>query len=1282
MGIGGSPDLLADIVCCQRRYFRGAESLLTFYWGLSIGFVVWVVSAYVTFLEDELLAASTRRKRNRPVRKSAVRGLDEPSKRRMAVAPPRVGRSRVRRRRIVSGLRDVLRLGPARAWGTASGPLHTMPPEERTEESHSYSERGFDDMQAGALPQFPYEVSTPPRSGRAGLSAAAACMSALGTLCVGQAINPGPAAVLSWVSSAAASAVAYALPGRMGFHGAHTPGFNLDAREPPCQPFTLRMLTANTTGWAPLQQLLRDTQANVVFAQEHRLLPSAIPAASAWARKQGWKTVWAPAVHGSGGGAAAGTVICARAFMGLRHPDRGDAVVVKGRVAAAVVEPPSCRPFVGYSAYYHCGQGLSRANLDITAEIGAHWEAMEDSTLQMVLAADFNMEPSAFARADLSSRIWGRLVVPLTPRGTCRTRTKAATYDYFFMTAPMADLVSDVATLEGTGIRTHAPTSVTFHPRLASLKALAIRAPPALPVDEVYGPRLPPPPWEGVLTAAEELVSLVRDGAEYSRSEQMLSDIYGLWLDHAERELADITGTELARYGRRKEGPRFAWRSILPEVSRSPPTTGAAAFAWLADIARDATRLNVPIGRRQPDDVDDDGLVKMLLEALHADIDGKHFLEHDGSLADVRRILERAELLIRPGANTSAEDWASWSAELERRLEQLRTKHGQLVAQEAGDRLRGWREWLRKGFESGAKNAHAYMRLPSEWRPTSAKLPSGRPTAEPARILDDQRSRYAAAWKADDDQGSYRWPVREALPRISPSEFREASRSFKKTTAVAYDGIHCRHYSLLCDEALETLGALLETCELLGTLPKQSRLVVTPLLEKPKGGFRPIAIYVSLYRLWAKTRRGAAVAWEASHSRSYFSSSKGNGPCDTTWRQGVRQEAQLCRGGAAACLYWDLETFYESIDRSRLLARAESSGFPMPVLRLSLAAYSVPRVLSMEGRISRELWPKRGIGAGCGLANTYVKVYTVFPLDRLITRLPPTCKVDIHIDDLAIECTADDEATVARDIAIAQRLVKEMVEHELGAVISIPKAALVASSRRLATVIRDSVGTLAGPVRQAAANLGVDSTAAKRRGDRATGPLRRARWAKAVSRRHRLKSLAAVVGTKAGKIFTVGVGASAVYHAAVQGLTDNEVSKLRRLAAVVYPPRSRFRSLTLTHLLHDMPTAAAEVAATLQYARAVWSANLLGHREPRHPGFDLPGIRAAWDKVAAGIHEYIDGDNPHPNKRRKWGRSRGPLSAAMLELHRVGGGRLVHLNGQMTKVSRSSSPRPRRRCSR
>jgi hypothetical protein len=352
-------------------------------------------------------------------------------------------------------------------------------------------------------------------------------------------------------------------------------------------------------------------------------------------------------------------------------------------------------------------------------------------------------------------------------------------------------------------------------------------------------------------------------------------------------------------------------------------------------------------------------------------------------------------------------------------------------------------------------------------------------------------------------------------------------------------------------------------------------LVAAPLLEKPQGGFRPVCIYTSLYRLWAKARQPIATEWEARHQRQYLSAAAGNGPADTAWRQAVRQEAAVSSGGESATLLWDLEGFFERVDRARLMERAQSTGFPMPLLRLSLSMYAAPRVLTLEGRIARELWAEDGVGAGCGLACTLVKVYSVPPMDTLAPKLPPTTTVDLHVDDFVLTCQADTAEEVVRDLVKAQSELIAMITNELGAKVSMPKAALVASSLGLAKALRAAIGELAGPLMSAAPNLGFDATAAKRRGTRGTGPLRRQRLSKGWRRRKRMKMVAEIMGEKARKIYTAGVGPSVSYYAAIQGLSDAEVLKVRRIAGSVLPSRSRFRSLTVAHLIGGMPTAAA-----------------------------------------------------------------------------------------------------------
>ncbi len=460
---------------------------------LGITYVLWTVSAFITFSNDGVV--TMRKKRGRRVkpprnlvgsRRAAARGeLQQRRKRQrwLAVAPPMVGRRRLCRRRRWAGrcvAMRVTRAEPRDACrrtraGRLSGPARHL--------------RGGGGGAASIAATA--EASTNGETTGIRRTMAEACRQAMGTLVVGQAANPGPPAALRWVSTKLASAIEYASPHKVGFHGSHTAGLD-PADGPPEEPFVLKLATANTTGWRPLQAFLKNTEANVVCAQEHRLLPDSVPAASAWARKNGWKSVWTPAKRGVGGGASAGTAIFTREFIGLRHPERGAAVVAEGHVAAAVVEPPSCRPFIAYAAYLHHGQGLSRPNLALISDIGAHWQSQGDETLQLVIAADFNMRPDVFARSGLASKIWGRVVAPMSPRGTCRTRSGGRTYDYYYMSAAMADLVADIYPIEGTGVRTHAPVMAEFHPRLASLKALALRAPPSLPLDEVYGPRPPP----------------------------------------------------------------------------------------------------------------------------------------------------------------------------------------------------------------------------------------------------------------------------------------------------------------------------------------------------------------------------------------------------------------------------------------------------------------------------------------------------------------------------------------------------------------------------------------------------------------------------------------------------------------------------------------------------------------------------------------------------------------------------------------------------------------------
>eukprot|EP00959_Pyramimonas_sp_CCMP1952_P336702 7050451-Pyramimonas_sp.AAC.1 len=60
----------------------------------------------------------------------------------------------------------------------------------------------------------------------------------------------------------------------------------------------------------------------------------------------------------------------------------------------------------------------------------------------------------------------------------------------------------------------------------------------------------------------------------------------------------------------------------------------------------------------------------------------------------------------------------------------------------------------------------------------------------------------------------------------------------------------------------------------------QARTLLAPLLEKPAGGWRPIGLFSSFYRLWGKLRRPHAARWEYGRSRSYLAAGKSAGAAD------------------------------------------------------------------------------------------------------------------------------------------------------------------------------------------------------------------------------------------------------------------------------------------------------------------------------------------------------------------------------------------------------------------
>eukprot|EP00959_Pyramimonas_sp_CCMP1952_P293104 6130090-Pyramimonas_sp.AAC.1 len=68
------------------------------------------------------------------------------------------------------------------------------------------------------------------------------------------------------------------------------------------------------------------------------------------------------------------------------------------------------------------------------------------------------------------------------------------------------------------------------------------------------------------------------------------------------------------------------------------------------------------------------------------------------------------------------------------------------------------------------------------------------------------------------------------------------------------------------------------------------------LIGKQAGGFRPIGLFSSIYRLWGKGRRGYATRWEENNRRPFFAAGKFTSSTDVVWRQSVKGEVGVRDG--------------------------------------------------------------------------------------------------------------------------------------------------------------------------------------------------------------------------------------------------------------------------------------------------------------------------------------------------------------------------------------------------
>ena len=273
--------------------------------------------------------------------------------------------------------------------------------------------------------------------------------------------------------------------------------------------------------------------------------------------------------------------------------------------------------------------------------------------------------------------------------------------------------------------------------------------------------------------------------------------------------------------------------------------------------------------------------------------------------------------------------------------------------------------------------------------------------------------------------------------------------------------------------------------------------------------------------MWVKARAPIYKGWERANTVEIgFAGEKGNTPLDVVWWQAALAEIAKASSKYFICVLWDIWKCYEKVDHSILIDSAKRHGYPLAILRITLASYRASRRLTLKGVVSRPIVAECGIVAGCGTATSELRCLL---LDVLIQHrnAHPCVNLNIIVDDLSFDVLASSRHEAVSLLTNAAFDASHGLEACSGLKIARDKSAVSSSDFAAARVVRKALGDLGGKRASTVRALGVDFWAACSQRRRVM-PVRSERWRKLGLRKPRFRSLSKSSKALGGKVLFVG----------------------------------------------------------------------------------------------------------------------------------------------------------------
>ena len=986
--------------------------------------------------------------------------------------------------------------------------------------------------------------------------------------------------------------------------------------------------TVNPNCAKGVQKYLGKSMADFVMVQElkaHGL--AACQAEERAARREGWGLVTESAVLTDKGGVSAGVGVAARLHFGMtKHTIDLDASCCKGRIAATHVGAV-CRGGIHVlSAYLWCSEGLTPRNLDLLQSIA---QVIAKLFGPWCLAADWNLNPEALRASGWLDLVQGCIVVPGGP--TCGKET----YDYFVVSKGLRPAVLGAAVVDDGGFHPHSPTRLFLKGKPRKEVTRVLVAPRKFPAETPAG----------CLQDPRESASLC------AKVGNDIDSVAELAFVLAEKELVSMHGIEedeAARYGGRSHGPRFVLKPALGLPGSHMPRCSRVTAAWdtiaswfkLLVIHWSCLGLQSGAGRTA------DNARRLI---LHTSWEQLGHGRHAVALQTWTSSLSPSLLLDK-----------TWVIAVMRAVSQVAE---QAHAHDSHLSQSRWTLWLNEGPASGLGRQHKMSRTATGWIPCKVgqtsqveddegglvddvdgvqddSLQSGCfsevTPLDRQQAVDTEAGAWAKVWQQGVMGNHPVWPsdMGAMMPELVLDQLRAACHTFPGAVGLGWDKMHPRSLARCSDMVLKLFVRLMLLAETLGSWPKCVGVIMVVLLPKPDGGRRPIGLFPTIVRVWMRIRLEVAQAWMVANDRAYFYAGPAKGADVAAWKQSLLAEAAHSMQLPYVSTLLDLVKAFDTVPFDWMAKQASKFRYNLWLLRLSLAAYLLARVLDIDGCCSVLVWASRGLAAGSVLATIELRVLLIEFAD-MATSMSLYCRITLYVDDATVETVCTSRGIRKEHARVTNAFTEALIQIRL--LFSDTKNVTCASSSSLA---KDVCALLMGIQVKVAArviSLGSGTGAGVRR----NASKMRSRLKDFRARVPRFKALRRS-GVKTDRLLRTGGIAAPTFGQRALGVADSMLLGQRRAAAAATCDKACGADLDLTLVIADGRT--------------------IGSTDPAfeaHIGVVHMWALAVWENWAprAMLARLVDKTLVRLNRaKRVWAVVYGPAAALVATLRRLGWG--------------------------